>query len=97
MPSVDEYVHDFYDVINPILGVEVVNKQQVIHAGAVAKRALVRKREELTRGITKAWKDGFAQLKRENDEMQAYLQEAHGYVHGDINDSVADMLKKCKK
>ena len=97
MASVDEYKHAMYDVINPILGVEVINKPQVIHAGAVAKSALVKKRSELTKGITKAWKDGFAALKAENDQMQAYLKEAYGDVFGDINDAVVDMLKKCKK
>ena len=97
MPSVDEYKQDMMDVASAILGVEVTSKAQVIHLGALAKSAVVKKRNQLTQGITKAWKDGYATLKGENDQMQQYLAEAYRDIHADINDAVADMLKKAKK
>lgn len=97
MPGTEEHQQEFIDLAGNILGVEVINRAQVIHLGAVAKSALVKKRDEFTKEITKAWKDGFVKLKAENDQMQHDLKEAFGYVHADINDSIVDMLKKCKK
>jgi hypothetical protein len=59
---------------------------------AEARRRVTRKRNELTGTISKAWKEGFAALKAENDQMQKDLRAAHKSVDQGIAELMADQL-----
>ncbi|MFH0813271.1 MAG: hypothetical protein V2A69_10615 [Pseudomonadota bacterium] len=75
----------------------VGTRRDVQAAGAEARRRVVRKRDELVREISQLWKDGFKNLKEENDSMQRGLRAAHQSTDIGIAERLADMFAGVQK
>ncbi len=97
MPTYQEYEDILYAEGQTIMEMPADTRVDVNKHVAEAKRRVTRKRNELTMGITKAWKDGFAKLKTENDQMQKDLKAAHKMVDQMIYEQSGDLLEALQK
>jgi hypothetical protein len=90
MPNYQEYENILYAEAQSIMTFPADTRTDIDKHAAEARRRVTRKRNELTGGITKAWKDGFARLKAENDQMQKDLAQAHKDVDQKIHEQQLD-------
>ncbi len=97
MPTYQEYEDILYAEGQTIMEMPANTKADVNKHAAEARRRVIRKRNELTQGITKAWRDGFAVLKAENDQMQKDLKQAYKTVETMIGDQVGDLYEGLQK
>jgi|SRR3972149_16018 len=93
MSSKGEYDAAFNSEIDSIMAFPADAKVDVMKHAAEARRRIVRKRDEFTRGISKAWKDGYALLKAENDRMQKDLAQSFREAHGSIDAVTGDKIE----
>lgn len=75
-----------------VLSRPVGTRRDVQAAGAEARRRVTKKKGDLTKEISQAWRDGFKIIKDENDAMQANLRAAHLEVDRDIFEKLHDMI-----
>ncbi len=97
MPTYQEYEDILYGEADSALSRPVGTRRDIQAAVAEARRRVVRKKNELTQGITKAWKEGFARLKAENDQMQKDLLKAHKMVDQMTSERSGDMIEGIQK
>jgi hypothetical protein len=93
MRSQSEYESILDSEAGSALSRPVGTRRDVQAAGAEARRRVIRKREELTKEITKLWNDGFKVLKNENDSMQRGLRAAFLAVDQGISERLGDMIE----
>ncbi len=97
MPTYQEYEDILYAEGETIMSFPADTRRDVDKHAAEGRRRVRRKRDELTQGITKAWRDGFAKLKAENDQMQKDLMKAHKMVDQMIGEKVGDLYEGLQK
>lgn len=90
MPTYNEYETILYDEGDSIMSMPADTKRDVDKHAAEARRRVTRKRNELTKDISDRWKQRFAEIKAENDQMQKDLAAAHKMVDQMIGEMVGD-------
>jgi len=90
MPTHQEYLNVFMDEADEMMSFPADTKVDVNKHAAEARRRVIRKREEFTKGITKARNDGFKRIKDENDQMQRDLRQAYKDADQMISERVGD-------
>ncbi len=97
MPNLAAFIEILEVEANSLSGFPVNTRADIIKVATEERRRTIRKRNELTGNISKAWKEGFAALKAENDQMQKDLAQAYKDVDQMIAERVADQLAGIQK
>jgi len=97
MPTQQEYQDILYAESQTIMSMPADTKTDINKHAAEARRRVTAKRNELTKGITTAWKDGFKKIKDENDQMQKDLLAAHKMVDQMIFEQTGDLIEGLQK
>lgn len=92
MPDQQAFESILYGEAEGILSMPADTRADILKHAAEARRRVTRKRNELTGTISTAWKEGFAALKAENDQMQQDLKSAHKGVDQMIAERTADLI-----
>lgn len=77
MPNKSDYDGIFDGLVNTILQDGYANKREGRGLAARANHGVVVRRNELTKDISKIWRDGYDRLKEENDQMQTDLLKSY--------------------
>ena len=81
------------EVAQKILDQPARTKREVNHIVTEAHKAVTAKVHELTAGISHRWKEQFNIIKKENDDWQAALKQAHRDVDQLIEEQKLDIYE----
>lgn len=96
MASKAEYESVFGEDMQ-VLNFPAGTRGDVMKYAAEARRRIVRSRDKFTKEISALWKKRFAEIKKENDDLQLSLIESFHEAHKNIGDITRDKFEGLRR
>jgi len=97
MASRGEYKAAFWSEADSIMSFPADTKRDVQKHEAEARRRIIRMKDKLRMGISNLWRQRFAEIKKENDDLEKALKEEFESAMREVSAVGADIIERLEK